>query len=42
MLELDLRELFTFATSQTHFLFNGLFYDQCDGVAMGSPSTYSR
>ena len=27
----------TFATLQTHFLFNGLFYDQCDGVAMGSP-----
>ena len=33
----NLRELFTFATSQTHFLFNGLFFDQCDGVAMGSP-----
>ena len=33
----NLRELFTFATSQTQFLFNGLFYDQCDGVAMGSP-----
>ena len=33
----NLRELFTFATSQTHFLFNGLFYDQCDGVTMGSP-----
>ena len=33
----NLRELFTFVTSQTHFLFNGLFYDQCDGVAMGSP-----
>ena len=33
----NLRELFTFATSQTHFLLNGLFYDQCDGVAMGSP-----
>ena len=33
----NLRELFTFAASQTHFLFNGLFYDQCDGVAMGSP-----
>ena len=26
----NLRELFTFATSQTHFLFNGLFYDQFD------------
>ena len=32
----NLWELFTFATSQIHFLFNGLFYDQCDGVAMGS------
>ena len=32
-----LRELFSFATSQTHFLFNGLFYDQCRGDAMGSP-----
>ena len=38
----NLRELFTFATSQTHFLFNGLFYDQCDGVVNGfSLSTYS-
>ena len=35
--KVNLRELFTFATSQTHFLFNGLFYDQYDGVAMGSP-----
>ena len=25
------------ATAQTHFLFNGSFYDQIDGVAMGSP-----
>ena len=33
----NFRELFTFATSQTQFLFNGLFYDHCDGVAMGSP-----
>jgi len=29
--------LFSFATSKTHFLFNGKFYDQVDGVAMGSP-----
>ena len=35
----NLRELFTFVASQTHFLFNGSFYDQCDGVAMGSPLT---
>ena len=32
-----LKELFSFATAQTHFLFNGSFYDQIDGVAMGSP-----
>ena len=35
--ERELRSLFTIATSQTHFLFNGSFYDQIDGVAMGSP-----
>ena len=33
----DLKSLFTFATAQTHFLFKGTFYDQVDGVAMGSP-----
>ena len=33
----DLKKLFVFATSQTHFLFNGTYYDQVDGVAMGSP-----
>ena len=33
----DLKKLFSFATCQTHFLFNGLVYDQVDGVAMGSP-----
>ena len=32
----DLRGLFRFATSQSHFLFDGNFYDQIDGVAMGS------
>ena len=31
------KELFNFTTSHTHFLFNGCFYDQVDGVAMGSP-----
>jgi len=25
------------ATAQTHFLFKGSFFDQIDGVAMGSP-----
>ena len=33
----ELKELFQFATSQSHFLFDGNFYDQIDGVAMGSP-----
>ena len=33
----ELRSLLTVATAQTHFLFNGSFYDQIDGVAMGSP-----
>ena len=35
--KIKLRELFYFATSHTHFLFNGCFYDQVDGAAMGSP-----
>ena len=33
----DLKKLFLFATSQTHFTFNSKFYNQIDGVAMGSP-----
>jgi predicted GIY-YIG superfamily endonuclease len=33
----DLKKLFKFATSGTQFLFNGEYYDQVDGVAMGSP-----
>ena len=32
----ELKKLFLFATLQTHF-FNGKFYNQIDGVAMGSP-----
>ena len=35
--EKDLTSLFNFATCETHFLFKGKFYDQIDGVAMGSP-----
>jgi len=35
--ESKLSSLFTVVTAQTHFLFNGSFYDQIDGVAMGSP-----
>ena len=33
----ELKKLFLFATSQTHFILNSKFYDQIDGVAMGSP-----
>ena len=33
----ELKKLFLFATSHTHFLFNDKFYNQTDGVAMGSP-----
>ena len=32
-----LKKLFLFATSHTHFIFNSKFYNQIDGVAMGSP-----
>ena len=35
--EKDLTSLFNFATCKIHFLFKGKFYDQIDGVAMGSP-----
>ena len=33
----ELKKLFLFATSQAHFIFNGNFYNQIDGVAMDSP-----
>ena len=33
----ELKRLLLFATSQTHFIFNSEFYNQIDGVAMGSP-----
>ena len=33
----ELKQLFNFATSGTHYIFNGSFYDQIDGVSMGSP-----
>ena len=33
----ELQTLFEFATSLSHFSFNGIIYDQVDGVAMGSP-----
>ena len=33
----ELKKLFLFTISQPHFIFNSKFYDQIDGVAMGSP-----
>ena len=33
----DLKVLFQFATSKSHFLFEEEYFDQVDGVAMGSP-----
>ena len=33
----ELKKLFLFATSQTHFIFNSKFYNQIDGVAMVFP-----
>ena len=33
----ELKKVFLFVTSQTHFIFNSKFYNQIDGVAMGSP-----
>jgi len=35
--KVELKKLFEYATSKSHFLFNGTFYDQIDGVSMGSP-----
>ena len=32
-----LKKLFLFTTSLIHFIFNSKFYNQIDGVAMGSP-----
>ena len=33
----ELKKLFKYSTSETHFLFDNKYYDQIDGVAMGSP-----
>ena len=33
----ELKKLFLFAKSKTHFIFNSKFYNQIDGVAMDSP-----
>ena len=32
-----LKNLLVFATKRSHFVFDGQYYDQVDGVAMGSP-----
>ena len=32
-----LKDLFVFATKRSHFVFDGQYYDQIDGVPMGSP-----
>ena len=34
---MNLKKIIEFSTSGTYFLFQGTFYDQIDGVAMGSP-----
>ena len=33
----ELKHIFKIATSHTRFIFNGTYYDQIDGVAMGTP-----
>ena len=33
----DLKNLLVFTTKRSHFVFDGQYYDQIDGVAMGSP-----
>ena len=33
----ELKELLIICTQESHFQFNGTYYDQVDGVAMGSP-----
>ena len=33
----ELKKLFLFATSQAYFNFNSKFYNQIDGIAIGSP-----
>ena len=35
--ERQLRKLLLKATQESHFVFNGKYYDQIDGIAMGSP-----
>ena len=37
MIRIEVKKLFLFGTSHTHFIFNSKFYNQIDGVAMGFP-----
>ena len=37
LLPKQLRRLLTICTKESHFHFGGVYYDQIDGVAMGSP-----
>ncbi|XP_068696778.1 uncharacterized protein [Montipora foliosa] len=37
LLRTVLKDLLPFATKKSHFIFDGQYYDQIDGVAMGSP-----
>ena len=37
VISLEVKQLFHFATSATHFVFKAMIFD-VDGVAMGSPS----
>ena len=37
LLKRHFKELLTLATKSSYFLFNGVYYSQIDGVAMGSP-----
>ena len=33
----EFKELFSLATKDSHFVFDGTLYEQIDGVALGSP-----
>ena len=37
LLKRHFKQLLTYATKSSYFLFNGVYYSQIDGVAMGSP-----
>ena len=37
IMQRELKQFFNFATPGNHFVFNASFYDQVDGVSMGSP-----